>query len=71
MDDSDDSSSESADDSQGTISDKARQMDHHIFRKDRWATPVLQVHLGRIAVMCINTKKRVILAVDAALVKLI
>ena len=71
VDDSDDSSSESEDDSQQTISDVAGEMDEHVFRKDRWATPVLQVQLGGIEVMCINTKKRVIFAVDAAFVRLI
>ena len=71
VDDSDDSSSESEDDSQQTISDVAGEMDEHVFRKDRWATPVLQVQLGGIEVMCINTKKRIIFAVDAAIIRLI
>ena len=70
-DDSDDSSSESADDSLQTISDVAGEKDEPQFRKDRTATPVLQVQIGGIEVMCINTKKRMIFAVDDAILRLI
>jgi hypothetical protein len=65
------SSAENEDDSQGTCAEKAKELDRHQFRVDRGLTPCLQVDIGGYPVMCINTKKRVAVAVDTNVVTFI
>ena len=59
---SDESSAENEDDSQET--EKAQEIDRHQFRVDSQTTPYLQIDIGGSPVTCINTKKRVAVAVD-------
>ena len=71
MESSDESSARTEDDSQETFAERHEKLEQHQFRVDRGLTPCLQVDLGGNPVMCINTQKRVILAVDTQVVSFV
>ena len=60
----DESSADNEDDSQGTCAEKAKELERHKFRVRSGLTPCLQIDIGGFPVTCINTKKRVAVAVD-------
>jgi len=68
---SDESSAENEDDSQGTFAEKTQELERQQFRVGRGLTPCMQVDIGGYPVMCINSKKRCVVAVDTQVVSFI